>query len=206
MRVFLVALMLVATPVWADSADTGPAPTFHKGQLGISARFGLGMRGIVTYDSKYYCGKTDAGAKFGYASACTGRAPLRLDLEGAYGVTPAVELLLELRIGLERDFGATPTADGPRPFHLAPGARFFFGEGRRTRLFITAQGVIDLTGYKDAMGASRGVDLGFRSLEGLWIDLHPSYGIYVYIGETAEFRRWLQGEFEGGVGFQARYP
>jgi hypothetical protein len=208
-RLHLAALVLLgglAAPAWAGDGDNGPAPTFHKGQLGISARFGLGIRGIITYDSKYYCGKTDSGAKYGFASACTGRAPLRLDLEAAYGVATSVELLVEMRLGLERDFGVAPGLEGPRPFLLAPGARFYFGEGKRTRLFITTQAVFDFTGYKDAMGASRGVDVGFRSLDGLWIDLHRAYGIYIYIAETAEVRHWIDGELEGGIGFQGRYP
>ena len=43
-------------------------------------------------------------------------------------------------------------------------------------------------------------------LEGLWIDLHRTYGFYIYAGETATFSRWLEAQLEGGIGFQARYP
>jgi len=57
---------------------------------------------------------------------CTGRTPFRIDLEAAYGVAKHVELLFELRLGLERDFGSAPGAEGPRPLHVSPGARFFF--------------------------------------------------------------------------------
>jgi len=57
-------------------------------------------------------------------------------------------------------------------------------------------------GYNQAPGA----DFGVRSLEGVWIDLHKTYGIYFFIGETLEVKRWLSGEFEGGIGFQGRYP
>jgi hypothetical protein len=200
-------LVLVLAPRAARAGDDdAPAATFHKGQIGISARFGLGLRGIATYDNAIYCGKLDAQAKTGLAPVCTGRSPYRLDLEAAYGVAEHVELLAELRLGLERDFGGTPGADGPRPLHLSPGARFFFSESTHTKMFVTAQVVFDFTGYKDAGGNGRGMDFGVRSMEGLWIDLHRTYGFYLYIGETAEFARWLAGEFEGGIGFQGRYP
>ena len=206
MRSIVLAVLVLAGTAHADDADNGPAAAFHKGQLGVSARFGLGMRGIVTYDSMNYCGKTDSTAKYGNASVCTGRAPARLDLEGAYGIAKNIELLFELGIGLERDFGTVPGTEGPRPFVVSPGARFFFGEGAHTKLFITAQAVFDFTGYKDVAGESRGADVGLRSLNGLWVDLHRAYGFYVYVGESAQFRHWLQGEFEAGIGFQGRYP
>ncbi|HSD88561.1 MAG TPA: hypothetical protein VLB44_13630 [Kofleriaceae bacterium] len=184
------------------SADDGSEPpvTFHKGQLGISARFGLGARGILTYDNTVYCGKSDPQAAHGFASVCTGRTPLALDLEAAYGVTKSIELTLELRLGLERDFGTVPGVDGPRPFYLAPGARFFFSESGHTKLFVQPEAVIDLAGY------DRGNDFGLKGIEGFWIDLHRTYGIYLFVGETLEFKRWLSASFEGGLGFQGRYP
>jgi hypothetical protein len=91
-------------------------------------------------------------------------------------------------------------------FHVSPGARFFFSEGSRTRLFTTAQLVVDLAGYEDAGGNGRGTDLGFRNLSGLWIDLGRRYGAYVFVGETATFARWMRFELEGGIGIQGRYP
>jgi hypothetical protein len=191
----------------AAEAPARPADLSHKGQLEVSARLALGLRGIVTYDNSIYCGDTDPQAAFGFASVCTGRAPLSLDLELGYGVAHRVDLLVELRIGLEPDFGVSPTAPaGPRMFHVSPGARFFFSEGSRTRLFTTAQLVVDLAGYEDAGGASRGTDLGFRNLSGLWIDLGRRYGAYVFVGETATFARWMRFELEGGIGIQGRYP
>jgi hypothetical protein len=202
MRGVLVLLILaVSVPALADDVNA-PSTTFHKGQLGISARFGVGVRGIATYN-RDYCGLVNPD---GNASVCTGRSPLRLDLEAAYGVAQSIELLLEMRLGLEKDFGSSPASPGPRPFHLSPGARFFFSEAKHTKLFVTAQLVFDLTDYRDAAGNARGMDFGVRSIEGVWIDLHRSYGIYFYVGETAEVVRWLAGEFEGGIGFQGRYP
>lgn len=193
----VIALISLGAPT--AFADDGAA--FHKGKFGGSARLALGVRGIATYDNTIYCGKTDPEAEFGYASACTGRAPLSLDLELSYGVKAAIELVLEVRLGLERDVGATPTSeDGPRPFHLSPGARFFFSDTARVKLFVQPQLLIDLAGY------TSGNDYGVRGIEGLWIDLHRSYGVYGFVGETLGFSRWLSAAFEAGVGFQGRYP
>ena len=201
MRALLVLFALCAAvggDAWAD--ETEPPITFHKGQFGLSARFGLGARGIATYDNMIYCGKTDPQAEFGYASVCTGLAPLALDLEASYGVAKSIELTLEMRIGLTRDFGTSPSTDGPRAFHLAPGARFFFSEAKRTKLFVQPALLIDLANHQG------GNDFGVRGIEGFWIDLHHSYGIYFYIAEQLAFSRWLSAAFEGGFGFQGRYP
>ncbi|MEJ7604170.1 MAG: hypothetical protein WKG01_40270, partial [Kofleriaceae bacterium] len=122
------------------------------------------------------------------------------------GVHRRIDAILELRVGLEADFGATPTAqEGPRVFHVSPGARFFFSEGGNSKLFTTAQVVIDASGYKDAAGDGRGTDLGVRNLSGLWFDLDRGYGFYVFIGETATFTRWMRFELEAGIGVQGRY-
>lgn len=195
---WLLLLMAVSTPAWAD--DTVSPVTFHKGQFGGSARVAIGGRGIATYENTVYCGKTDPQAEHGFASVCTGRMPISLDLEAAYGVTGTIELTLELRLGLERDFGVDPSTPGPRPFYLAPGARFFFSEAARSKLFVQPELVFDFAGY------SRGNDFGVRGIEGYWIDLHKSYGLYFFVAETLEFSRWLSASFEGGVGFQGRYP
>jgi hypothetical protein len=185
-------------PALADDAE--PPLTFHKGQFGASARLSLGARGIVTYDNDVYCGKTDPEAEFGFASVCTGRTPLALDLEFSYGLKSTIELVLELRLGLESDFGTAPGTSGPRPFFLAPGARFFFSEAARAKFFVQPEVVLDFAGY------SQGNDFGLRGIEGLWIDLHRAYGLYFYVGETLELARWLSASFEAGVGFQGRYP
>lgn len=192
MRALMVLLML-ASPARAD--DDLPIAS-HKGQFGVSARIGLGVRAIATYDAHVFCG-ADVDDR-----VCTGRSPMALDLEAAYGVADSVELTLEMRIGLERDFGATPGAEGPRPLSLAPGARFYFSEAKRTKLFVQPALVFDFADYAQRPGN----DFGVRGLQGLWIDLHRSYGLYFYIAETLELSRWLSGGFEAGVGFQGRYP
>jgi hypothetical protein len=194
----LLVILAVCTPVWAD--DQVSPITFHKGQFGGSVRFGLGARGIATYENTIYCGKLDPQAEHGFASVCTGRTPLALDLEAAYGVANSIELTLEMRLGLERDFGVDQNNAGPRAFYLAPGARFFFSEAARTKLFVQPEAVFDFANY------SRGNDFGVRGIEGFWIDLHRTYGLYFFVAETLEFSRWLSASFEAGVGFQGRYP
>ena len=107
----------------ADPA-TPPADYSHKGQVQVSARLAVGLRAIIPYDSADYCGHTDNGVS--NAPVCTGRAPFAFDLELGYGVAKRVDLILEFRLGLETDFPSTVVGmDGPRIFHLAPGARFF---------------------------------------------------------------------------------
>ena len=207
------ALLLgAAGPAAADapaseaSPRAGAADLSHKGQLQGSVRLGVGLRAITTYDNDVYCGDTDAQGAFGFAPICTGRAPFSLDFEFGFGVARRVDAILEARIGLEGDFGAAPTGGGgPRMLHLSPGARFFFSEGSRSKLFTTAQVVLDLSGYRDATGAKRGTDLGIRNLSGLWFDLSRLYGVYLYVGETASFARWLRFELEGGIGVSARH-
>jgi hypothetical protein len=193
MRVILVVL-LFASPAWAD--DTEPAITSHKGQFGLSARMGIGVRAIATYDKTVFCGAEVDDR------VCTGRAPMSLDLEAAYGFADSIEATLELRIGIESDFGSTPGGDGPRPLSFSPGVRFFFSEAKRAKLFVQPGLVFDFADYAQRSGN----DFGVRGIEGLWIDLHRSYGLYFYVGETIEFSRWLSGGFEVGAGFQGRYP
>lgn len=195
MRVIRVFAVLAALAAPAVADDVEPMTT-HKGQFGLSTRLGVGVRAIATYDRTVFCG-ADVDDR-----VCTGRSPMALDLEASYGVMDAVELTLELRIGLERDFGATPGGDGPRASHLAPGARFFFSEAKRTKLFVQPSIVFDFANYAQRDGN----DFGVRGIEGFWIDLHRSYGAYVYVAETIELSRWLSGGFEAGVGFQGRYP
>lgn len=180
-------------------------PYSHKGQFQASLRLSLGMRAIVTYDAEF-CGDTDASTTSGNAPVCTGRAPFSMDFELGYGVAKKIDLIVETRIGLESDFASTQfMTDGPRMFHLAPGARFFFSDSKSSKLFTTLQVVFDFAGYKDPGGAGRGSDFGVRNLNGLWFDRDRAYGFYGYFGETATFSRWMRFELEVGIGFQGRY-
>lgn len=200
-----------AEPRLLPAAKAGPPPSdgvgySHKGQLQVSARLGVGLRAIVPYDSMNYCGESDGSTTYGNAPVCTGRAPFSLDLELGYGVARRIDVFVETRLGLEADFGATATrSGGPRMFHLSPGARFFFSDAKSSKLFTTAQVVLDFAGYEDAAGAGRGADFGIRNLSGLWFDLDRAYGFYAYIGETATFGRWMRFELEAGFGVSGRY-
>src|SRR5918993_598625 len=93
----LGALAALAAPALADDADVDAdsAITSHKGQVGVSARLGVGVRAIATYERDVFCG-ADVDDR-----VCTGRSPMSLDLEAAYGIKDSIELTLELRIGLE---------------------------------------------------------------------------------------------------------
>lgn len=201
--------MRVVGPTLVVLVFTGVAsgePLTHEGQFEASLRIPIGLRAVVPYEKGTYCGTLDSTADSGFAPACTGRAPFAFDLELGYGVHRRIDVFLELRIGLEQDFGATPTAvEGPRTFHVSPGARFFFSEAGSSKLFTTAQLVFDASGYEDAAGDSRGADFGVRNLSGLWFDLDKAYGFYVFVGETASFARWMRFELEAGVGVQGRY-
>jgi hypothetical protein len=196
------------TPAVASAAPVEAGVSYsHQGQLQASLRLALGMRAIVPYNKSDYCGATDSSTSSGNAPVCTSRAPFSMDLEVGYGVAKRIDLIAELRLGLESDFGsnAVATVAGPRMFHLAPGARFFFSDAKTTKLFTTAQLVLDFAGYKDSSGAGRGADVGARNMNGLWLDLDRAYGIYAYIAETATFSRWVRFELEAGVGFSGRY-
>ena len=199
---WIAVVAAAASPARADDIDEPPA-TFHKGQLGISGRIGFGYRFVAPHDgNKSYCGTTDTNEASGNASVCTGGAPIALDIEVAYGVAQHIELTVELGIGLSRDFGSTATADdGPHQIRLDPGARFFFSEAKHAKLFIQPMVLMDFSGY-----SQRSTEYGLRAIEGFWIDVHRTYGFYGFIGETAGFTPWLEGTFQGGFGFQGRYP
>jgi hypothetical protein len=188
-------------------AAATPVTFSHKGQLQVSLRLSLGMRAIVAYDDADYCGERDPMSSTGNKAVCTGRVPFSFDLELGYGIARKIDLIGELRVGIETDFTSTFTGagEGPRMFHFAPGARFFFSDSKTMKLFTTAQVVFDLSGYKDAAGQDRGADFGVRNMNGLWIDLDRAYGFYAYVGETATFGRWLLFELEAGVGVSARF-
>jgi hypothetical protein len=203
MRRLVIVCMLVSLPAWADDGDTSYS---HKRQVGLSLRSGIGIAATVPYKSTVYCGTTDTGAMSGNAAVCTDRAPFALALEASYGVATTVELTLAFQFGPEHDFGPAPGMTGPIPVRLAPGARFYFSETTRAKLFVQPQIVFDFSSYKDPSGASRGTDVALGALEGYMFDFNRHVGAYIYLGETIGFVRWLSGDFEAGLGIQARYP
>lgn len=208
-----IALLLAGTVAHAEEAaepkaPPKPVPTSvrlsHQGQFELSLRFATGLRAIAPYDDEY-CGKTDAQNGNQFSAVCTGRSPFSVDLELGYGIAQKVDVFLELRLGLESDFGASPSdVDGTRQFHISPGARFFFADAGSSKLFTTAQLVVDTSGYQDLAGGKLGTDVGVRNMNGLWFDLERSFGVYLFVGETLSFSRWLRFELEAGIGAQVR--
>jgi hypothetical protein len=204
MRRLAIACLLVSTPAFADYLDD---PTYsHKGQFGLALSTGIGVSATVPYHSTVYCGSSDSSTMSGNAAVCTERAPFGMDLALSYGVASAAEIVLAFSFGFEHDFGAAPTMEGPIPIKLAPGVRFFFTDTGRGKLFVQPQLVFDFSSYKDAGGASRGTDFGVGAIEGYMFDFSTRFGAYVFLGETIGFVRWLSGDFELGLGIQARYP
>jgi hypothetical protein len=194
-------------------APTVPAPSrardlSHRGQFGLSMRTGVAFRWLTPYDSGDYCGERSPDTASGNSPVCLGRAPMSLDFEVSYGASSKADAILEMRVGVERDFSAAGNSGnaGPRLFHLAPGVRYYYAEGASSKLFTTAQLVLDLTGYQDAAGKDRGVDFGLRSINGLWFDFRRNLAGYIYLGGTLTAVRWLRVDIEGGVGIQFRYP
>lgn len=139
---------------------------------------------------------------------CIGRVPASVELVFAYGVRPNLEVLLELRVGLERDFGPTQatTDDGPRMFRWSPGVKFYFSDAGTSKLFSSVQLAFDHTGYEEPGEGGRPTEIVLRNVNGLQLDLHPSYGVYVFVAEELAFRRWLSAAGELGIGIQGRYP
>ena len=198
---WMLLLLLLSSVASAD--DDFPAS--HKGEFGLSARFGTGVRGIATYNSDY-CGVLDTSAKNGNAPVCTQRSPVFLELEPSYGIAQSVELALGLHFGLEADFGPTPMTSGPHAFRLEPGARFFLGESGHSKLFVQPSLLIDFSHYEKQAGGSYGNDVGVRVNEGYWIDFHRAVGFYVFVAESLEFSRWIYADLDIGIGIQGRYP
>jgi hypothetical protein len=198
----------------ADEATPPPEPVkpvpasvrlSHHKQFELSLRFVEGLRAIAPYDDEY-CGDTDPQRANQFAAVCTGRSPFSIDLELGYGIAPKIDAFVELRLGIEADFGSSPSdVDGTRQFHISPGARFFFADAGSSKLFTTAQIVLDTSGYQNIAGGKLGTDFGIKNMNGLWFDLDKAYGFYLFVGETASFARWLRFELEAGIGVQGRY-
>jgi hypothetical protein len=212
MRQFLpvvVTLVCVAAarPSLADDGANVPASS-HKGQFGLALRTALSFRLIATYDGNDYCGERSSDAPSGNSPVCLGRGPFGFDFEFSYGAGHRFDAMLDLRVGVEKDFSPTGnnSISGPRSLHFAPGLRYFFAEGITSKLFTTAQVVLDVTNYQDSTGKSRGVDIGLRNMSGLLFDINRRLSAFIFVGETVTAARWLRFEIEGGFGVQARYP
>jgi hypothetical protein len=188
----------VASPLaWAAalSVSEPAAPTDHRHQTGLALMPGAGYRVIVPYQDHKVCGDTSRDAS---KRVCTNGLPLFLDLQLSFGLTRRLDLLLDMRFGLIRD---PIVAD--RQFALAPGVRFWFGDGTAVKLYTTVQGVYDSTDYHDVLPSA---DFGLRNANGLMYDAARNVGLYAQFGETVGLRRWLRMELDGGLGVQVRLP
>jgi hypothetical protein len=183
-----------------DEDDDGDEPAFtHKGQVGLHLQGVMGYRSIVTYDEEF-CGDLKDGG--GNRSTCYGRSPFGFDIGLGYGVLSMLEVFLEMRLGVERDIGPNPNMDGPRMVALAPGVKAYLGRIGEMAFFSTLQFPIDFTSF-DQVDKN---DFGLRNVNGLQLDLHRTFGLYVMFGEEVSWRRWLRFEIEAGLGVQARFP
>lgn len=196
-----VASLLFASSALAESKSVLDEDTFsHKGQIGINIQGGMGFRALFPYDEEF-CGELKGDGTGENKPNCLARSPFGIDFHLGYGVLDTLELFAQARIGLERDIGANTMSEGPRIFELAPGIRGYIGEVGSSRFFSTLQFSLDLTDYH-----IDGADYGVRNTNGFQLDLHKTFGIYLYFGEVVSWRRWLRFEVEAGVGLQARFP
>ncbi len=207
----LVAATLAPSLALAEGEpDTEAAePTYsHKGQFGVHLQPGTGYRVLFPYNEEY-CGQTsDEGPK----SVCTGRSPFYLDVGLSFGVTHSLELIADLRLGLEQDFESLAGGAGPKQLSFAAGLRLFVDPDGKFKFFSTLQGVVETTDYSATTGGAGGppledvADFGVRNVNGVQLDLHRTFGVFVHFGETVTFANWLRFELHGGVGVQARFP
>jgi hypothetical protein len=171
----------------------------HTGQLTLYANVGVGYRAIFRYDQAHYCGET---AK----SVCATISPPFLELGLGYALSSHVEMMVDVRLGLVGDFRPdTSTADKPRVLAFQPGIRFYIDDEGSLKWFTGFAVSIDRTDYS-ASGVTGSTDVGIRNQNGLLIDLHRTFGMYVYFGETLSFVRFMRFEIDGGLGLQARFP
>ncbi|HUH04941.1 MAG TPA: hypothetical protein VML75_23245 [Kofleriaceae bacterium] len=195
----LVWALGVATPApaQAEELDKTSVEDSHKGQFGLSARFGTGYRGIFPFDDAIYCGDPDSVGEL-----CLGRSPVFVDLGASYRVLDQLELLVEMRVGIEADFGANASTDGESLRVYAPGIRAYLRDAGLLKLFLTLQFTIDTTSYPQAPDT----DYGVRLTPGVMLDPHKTVGIMFFFGPAVTWSRWLKFEMEGGLGIQARFP
>jgi hypothetical protein len=200
MRRVILVLALIATSAHADDELSGGTHISynHRGQFQIYTQGGLGYRAIFAYSKNDYCGSSD--------QVCTGLAPAFIEFGLAYAPTSALELVTDVRWGLMTDIKpATSTGAAPRQFAVAPGFRFYVDDSGSSKFFTTLQVALDFTDYS-VDGNSKSLDVGVRNVNGLLLDLHRTFGVYLFVGETIGFLRWLRFEMDGGLGMQIRFP
>jgi hypothetical protein len=168
------------------------ASLIHDGQFGIALLPGSGFRGIFPYQENVPCGNDTT------KRVCTGRLPLFLDVQPSFGFATHWDVLVDLRFGIEQDFTQT------RQFAVAPGVRYWIDPELGVKFFATIQVAYDTTAQHDPVIKNN--DFAFRNADGLMFEVMRNFGIYLQVGDTIGFVRWLRFEIDGGVGVQARFP
>jgi hypothetical protein len=186
-----LAAPAAAPPTARELPRLKAAPLTHTMQFGLAVLTGTGYRGIFPYQENIDCGQL--GRRI-----CAGRLPFFIDAEISYGVADHWDLLTDLRFGVEADF------TGTHQFAVAPGFRYWFDPELPTKFFTLLQFVIDTTDQQDP--AIKNTDFGLRNANGVMFEVMRNLGIYLQIGDTFAFRRWVRFEIDGGVGVQARFP
>ena len=190
MRSFALIALLAASPA-ASAVELGPPDSSHYHQGGLDVTVGSGYTIRFKYGSAQSCG--DPGK-----NACYYRLPTWLDLKAFFGVSKAVDLVVEQRFGLESDF------TNSHNFLLMPGIRVYPEPHKPFKFFVQIQLAIDFTDW-GPVAPSR-VDFGLHEVNGFQWDFLRWMGAYFQISETFEFIRSLSFQLEGGLGIEGRFP
>jgi hypothetical protein len=197
----ILSLWMCADEARADDEISGGTRISynHKGQLGLYAQFGMGYGLIARYDMSDFCGQDGK-------AVCTNTVPPFVELGLSIGVSRRVELITDLRLGLAGYFVPEgSTAKEPAAFVIAPGVKIYLDDKGSLKWFFTVQLAIDRTDFS-ASGPQDSTDFGVRNAFGLLLDLHRTFGIYFFLGDTMELVRWWSFEMDGGIGLQVRFP
>jgi hypothetical protein len=116
----------------------------------------------------------------------------------AFGITPWLEVLLDVRFSPEADFTDT------RAYQFSPGLKFYAGARERLKIYGTAQLLLDFQQQVEGT-AVRAFDAGVRSAVGLQFDFNRHVGLMAQGGVTLGFARWFSFAVNIGLGVQARY-
>ena len=195
--------LALADPGAGDPAAPAPPPAApsprtlditHYHQFGLAVTFGTGYLIRFKYASATYCdGATDPGK-----NTCYDRLPTWMDVKAFFGVTRAIDVLLEQRFGLESDFTKSHN------FLFMPGIRVYPEPAKPFKFYVQVQGVLDFTDWGGV--SSHGIDFGIHEANGFQWDFWHYMGAYLQISETFEFLRSLAFQLEAGIGVEGRFP
>lgn len=173
-----------------EKKPPAPAALDHRFQFGLGLRTGTGYRVIMPY------GEEDCGEKD--KSVCGGRQPFWLEISPSFGVTPSLELLVDLRLVLEEDISRT------RGLFVAPGIKYYTDPGDLLKFYFTGQVVLESQEQQQEPSLDS-FDVGLRSALGIQFDVLRYVGLYGQGGIIIGFKRWLTFVVDFAVGVQVRY-